>query len=969
MNKIIKSSIYLVLLFVLASCGSKYKYETVPNDPMQARIYTLDNGLKVYMSVNKDEPMVQTYIAVKVGGKNDPAQNTGLAHYFEHLMFKGTEQFGTIDYQQEKLLLDQIEAEFERYGSKTDDAERRSIYKIIDSLSFEASKLAIPNEYDKLMAAIGSKGTNAYTSYDQTVYIENIPSNQVESWAKIQADRFENNVIRLFHTELETVYEEKNMSLTSDDEKSLNTMLSELFKNHPYGSQTILGTQEHLKNPSITKIKNYHDKWYVPNNIAICLAGDFDPDKMIKTIDNYFGAWKRNPDLKSLEFEPETPIEQPVVKEVYGLESPNVMIAWRAPKANDPQNETLNILQSIMTNGKAGLIDLNISQKQKLLYAGAMFYSLADYSVFILMGAPKEGQSLDQVRDILLAELDNLKKGNFNDELLSSIINNRKLSEMRRLESNSGRANMFVSSFVNDIPWERAVNQINYLSQVTKDGVVKLANELFTNNNYVEVRKIQQKDPNEIKISKPEITPIVTNRDSVSRFMLDIQAAAVVPIEPVFVNFSKDMSKLQAKSGLELLYKKNELNGIFNLSFIFDFGTNDNKMIGVATNYLSYLGTSSKSREEIQQKFYDLACNFSVSASSEKTYISVSGLAENMEEALKLAEEILADAQPNPNVLVELRRDILKDREDSKQNQSANFSVLQQYALYGANSPARNILSQKELNTLKDAQLIDVIKSLLTINHEILYYGPESEENIVNIINNNHNIASVLTNVEKGDRHKIQLTKGNNVLLAPYDAGQIYMMSVSNRGEKFDPELAPIIRLYNQYFGGGMNSIVFQEMREARGLAYSARAQLSSPSRLEDPYFMMTYIATQNDKMIDAITAFDDIINDMPVSENAFNIAKNSLIDNIRTTRVTKSSVLNRYLSMRELGLDYDINEKIFNGVQTITMEDLIAFQKKWVRDREYTIAVLGREKDLDIKSLGSHGTIKRLTTKEIFGY
>ena len=337
-------SLLLAAGLALGSCSSKYSYESVPGDPLQARIYTLDNGLKVYMTVNKDEPRIQTYIAVRVGGKNDPAETTGLAHYFEHLMFKGTTHFGTQDYEAEKPLLDQIEQQFEVYRKTTDEAERKAIYHVIDSLSYEASKLAIPNEYDKLMAAIGANGTNAYTSNDVTCYTEDIPSNQVENWARIQADRFQNCVIRGFHTELETVYEEKNMSLTSDGNKMFEAMLAALFPHHPYGTQTVLGTQDDLKNPSITNIKNYFKTWYVPNNMAICLSGDFDPDETIATIDKYFGTLQPNPELPKLQFGEEAPITQPVVREVFGPEAENISLAWRFPGAASREYEKLAIV-------------------------------------------------------------------------------------------------------------------------------------------------------------------------------------------------------------------------------------------------------------------------------------------------------------------------------------------------------------------------------------------------------------------------------------------------------------------------------------------------------------------------------------------------------------------------------------------------------------------------------------------------
>ena len=241
---------FLAVSFVCAacfmSCSGSHDYESVKGDPMQTRIYTLDNGLKVYLSVNRAEPRIQTYIAVRTGSKNDPAETTGLAHYLEHLMFKGTTNFGTTDPEAERPLLDEIEQRYEEYRTVTDEATRRQKYHEIDSVSQLAARYFIPNEYDKLMAAIGSEGSNAFTSNDVTCYVEDIPSNEVENWAKIQADRFQNMVIRGFHTELEAVYEEYNIGLSSDGNKQYEALLAKLFPGHPYGTQTTIGTQQHL---------------------------------------------------------------------------------------------------------------------------------------------------------------------------------------------------------------------------------------------------------------------------------------------------------------------------------------------------------------------------------------------------------------------------------------------------------------------------------------------------------------------------------------------------------------------------------------------------------------------------------------------------------------------------------------------------------------------------------------------------
>jgi len=184
----------------------KYKYEFVDNDPLQARIYTLDNGLTVYLSDYKDAPRIQTYIAVRTGSKNDPSDATGLAHYLEHMVFKGTSKMGTSDWKNEKKVLKQISDTYEKRRSATSQSERDKLYKQIDKLSYEASKFAISNEYDKMISSLGAKGTNAYTSVDQTVYVNDIPSTEIEKFLKIEGERFSELVLRLFHTELETVY-------------------------------------------------------------------------------------------------------------------------------------------------------------------------------------------------------------------------------------------------------------------------------------------------------------------------------------------------------------------------------------------------------------------------------------------------------------------------------------------------------------------------------------------------------------------------------------------------------------------------------------------------------------------------------------------------------------------------------------------------------------------------------------------
>lgn len=974
MNKLF-SKIGLPLLFLavlsLGSCTSgKYDYETVPGDPLKARIYTLPNGLKVYMTVNKETPRIQTYIAVRVGGKNDPAETTGLAHYFEHLMFKGTQQFGTQNYELEKPLLDEIEKQFEVYRKTTDEAERKAIYHVIDSLSYEASKLAIPNEYDKLMAAIGANGTNAYTSFDVTCYTEDIPSNQVENWAKVQADRFENNVIRGFHTELETVYEEKNMSLTRDARKVQEAMLAALFPHHPYGAQTVLGTQEHLKNPSITNIKNYYKTWYVPNNMAICLSGDFDPEQMIATIDKYFGHLQPNPNLPLLDLSKEADeIKEPIVREVYGLDAENVALAWRFPGAASKEAEVLEVVSQILYNGQAGLIDLDLAQQQKTLSAYAFSWAMSDHSLLMMQGRPKQGQTLDEVKELLLAEVKKLRDGDFDESLLEANINNFKLYQQNQLEYNEARADMFVSSFINGSKWADEVTRLDRISKLTKEDIVAFANQYLKDTNLAVIYKRQGKDPNEKKIAKPQITPIVMNRDTASDFLKAIQQAEVAPIEPVFLDYQKDLAHLTTANGIPVIYKKNENNDIFQLMYIFDMGNKDDKALGTAATYLEYLGTKYMTPEQIKSEFYRMACSFQVSPGSERSYVVLSGLNENLPAAMALFEKLMAEAQVNQEAYGNLVDDILKSRIDAKANQSQNFSRLTTYVQWGPKNNATTLLSAAELKGMNPQELVDRIHALNGFEHRIAYYGPSTEQEVLALIEKEHKVPATLKPVPQGEKFVQQQTNETKIYLAPYDAKQIYMAQYSNRGEKFDPTVESGRQLYSEYFGGGMNSIVFQEMRESRGLAYSAWAVMSRPSKPEQNYIFRTQIATQNDKMMDAINTFNDIINNMPESEAAFKLAKEGMIARLRTERITGSDVIWSYISDQDLGIETDDRAQLYQDLQTMTLQDVIDFQQKWVKGRTYHYAILGDKKELDIRSLKNVGQVIELTQEDIFGY
>ena len=974
-KQIQQTLIIFYLLFILSvtylsaqtktATDGKYTYEYVENDPMKTRIYTLDNGLKVYMSINKDAPRIQTYIAVATGSKNDPHDAQGLSHYLEHMVFKGTDKFGTKDYEKEKPLIDTIISLYEQRRQVTDPQERKMIYHKIDSVSYLASDYAIANEYDKMIASIGGAGSNAYTSVEQTVYVCDIPSNQLKKWIEIEAERFRKPVMRLFHTELEAVYEEKNSD--DDRDKVWEAMMSGLYQKHTYGTQTTIGSVEQLQNPSIQKIIEYYNEKYVPNNMAVCLSGDLDFEKTIALIDEKFGALEKK-DVPVFIPPVEDPTASPIIKEVLGPSQESVMFGYRLPGAGTKDSDILTILDNIMSNGKAGLIDLNLNQSQKVIDAYSSTDINKDYSGFFLGGKPRENQSLEDVKDLLMAQLEIVKKGDFPDWLIPAIISNLKLNHIRGLESNENRADAFVSSFILGIPWENSVTYIDRLSKITKQDVISFVKENL-NDNYVIVYKRTGEDKNMQKVNKPEINPVKINQNDKSEFLESVITEQTEEIQPVFLDFKKDIQELKLKNGIPLYYLQNKTNELYDIHYIVEIGTNQNRKINLALDYLSYLGTSKYSAEQLQEEFYKLASSYNIGVSEDEVTVSLTGLNENFKRASELLEELISDPKSDEEALANLIDDILKQREDAKlSKRTILWSGMFNYGKYGKDNPFTYRLSEQELKNIKPKELISIIKNLFSYKQRVLYYGPDNPSEAVSGINKFHKTPAELKSLSVINKFTEKDITETSVYVVNYDMPQAEIIMLSKAGA-YDKNKAPIISLYNEYFGGGMGSIVFQDLRESKALAYSTFSTYQSPARKEKSNYIISYIGSQADKLPEAMSAMTDLMNNIPEVEMIFNNSKNSLMKQIQSERITKSNILYSYEASKKLGLDSDIRKDVYENITNYQLKDVIDFQNKNIKDRKYVILVMGDIKNLDMKTLESYGKVNILTLKDIFGY
>lgn len=963
----LKRIVLLSTLILSVATAQESKFKTYPNDPFKLKEYKLKNGLTVFMSVYKDAPRFYSMIATKAGSKNDPKDATGLAHYLEHMLFKGTDKLGTKDFSKEEPLIRAISDMYEVYRKTTDESKRKKIYHQIDSLSGIAAQYAIANEYDKLTGAMGCKGTNAFTSNEQTVYVNDVPSNQIDNWLSLEAERYRKPVLRLFHTELEAVYEEKNRGLDNDGNKVFEAYFAGMFKNHPYGTQTTIGTIDHLKNPSMKEIMKYYDTYYVPNNMAIILAGDIDPDKTIKLIEEKFSYMPTKP-VPAFTFKPEEAITAPVVKEVVGPDAENVLFGYRFGGVNTADADMIKLIALILSNQKAGLFDINLNQEQKVIQAAAFDYALMDYSTLGFTGKAKEGQTLEDVVNLMKEQISNLKEGKFEDWLIEANVANLKLQLTKNLENNESRAFEIQSAFTSGETWEHHIGIIDRISKITKQQIMDFAKKNL-NDNYVVVFKRTGEDKNVQKVVKPEITPVNVNREDQSDFLKSLMAKKPADIDPVFIDFEKDINKTKMKNGTEVLYNNNSENATFEMYYSFSMGSNNNRLLPVAFEYAKYLGTDKYSAAQLQQEFYKLACSFDVFSSEDQTWMMLNGLSDNFDKAMGLLEDFLKNAKPDKEALDNLVNDIIKQRNDAKLNKRVILQKgLVNYGMYGANNPFTNVLSDDELKKITADDMVRILREVCQNEHHILYYGPLALNGLTSTLESRHYNQTTHKPEAPSVSILAEQKTGNQVYVVDYDMKQAELVMLG-KGVPFSDKIMPQVRMYNEYFGGNMSAILFQELRESKALAYSVAGQYRAPAKKEKSFYLSTYIGTQSDKLSDALKGMTDLIKDLPSSEVTFSAAKESILSGIRNERLTKTQLLFNYEGARKLGLTYDLRKPIFEQVQKMNFSDVKQFQQTYVKDLPVTLLVIGKKDLLDLKALEKYGKVSFLSLKDIFGY
>lgn len=927
--------------------------------------YTLENGLTVILDENHDKPEVFGLISVKAGGKNDPADATGMAHYQEHMLFKGTTTLGTTDWEKEKPHIDRIFELYDQLGKTTDENERKEIQAKINEESIKANEYAIPNEFSNLINEMGGTNLNAGTGPDYTVYYNTFPSNQILKWLDLYAHRFTDPVFRGFQAELEVVYEEKNLYNDQFQTKLFEEFQKHFFKNHPYGQQTLIGTIEDLKNPSLTKMYDFFKTYYVPNNMALILVGDFNSEEIIPIIEEKFGKWERG-EVPEPKVWAEAPFNG---REFYEAKLTPIkmgILGFRAPSGKDDNFVKADIMTNLLNNSySTGLLD-KLSDDGKLLGAIALSLPLQDHGAVLVLYIPKlVGQKLDEAEKIILDEIEKLKKGEFDDETLESIKKNEYISFVSNMENNSNRALEYNNYFTSGKPISDFYKYPDIVKSLTKEDITTMASEIF-GENFLSFNS-KMGFPKKEKIEKPGFKPLSTNTNERSKYAQHLDN--IESLDPTFntIDFDKDIERISVSNGAELLKVENHINDIFSLTIEYKVGEAEIPLLIYASQAVKYCGAGDLSLDDLKNEFAKIGTTFNSWSTRTSTYIDIKGDEENLNRTLELIGLLIDKPTLEQSKLKTIIDSDLASRKVERSEPDAVADALYNYGLYEEKSSYLDRLSSKELKKLQASEVIDALKKATTYNVQIRFTGKTSANDVSNMIKKYIPLHETpLTDKNELDKPRKSYSE-NTILFVNKPKARQSKMFFYFAGDSFSPKKAVEIEAYNEYIGGGFNGLILQEIREYRSLAYAAGGSFRLPREFGKPYYFNGYVGTQSDKTLTAMEVFTSLIREMPQKPERIGMIRDYLELSSQTKRPGFRGLANTVENWKRLGYIEDPTTTKLEGYKNLTWETINNFYINEVKDKPMVYMIVGDKKQIDMKELAKYGKVIEIKEKKLY--
>jgi len=957
MNKTLILS-FSFLLFFNFSYSQSFKIET----------YKLENGLTVILNEDHSQSKVFGSVTCKAGGKNDPSDATGMAHYQEHMLFKGTQEIGTLDWTEEKLHIDKIFELYDQLGNTTDELQRAEIQQQINSESLAANKYAIQNEFSNLVKSIGGTNLNAGTGWDMTVYYNAFPPNEIEAWLELYSHRFENPVFRGFQQELEVVYEEKNLYSDIFIFPLLEQFNKNFFKNHPYGQRTLVGSVDNLKNPSLTKMYEFFKTYYVPNNMALILSGDFETEKVKDIINAKFGDWVYSE------------VPEPIVyeeKEFNGREFIEVnlspikleFLGFRTVPQGHDDEEIMNVFNALLSNtNSTGLLDKLVIDS-KIMAAQVLPMPYFDHGATIILAIPKiVGQTLEEAEELVMTEIKKLKNGEITQDELDAVKNQLYIQNQLSLENLEQRTYSIANAFALGKDVEIYINNSEKIKNVTIDDVKRIANAYFGDNYLAYYSKMGSVKKE--KIEKPNYEPIISNTEVKSTYAQKIDAIKTEDYNIDYIDFKNDIRTAEISENCNIFYTENTNNDIYSLTIKFGAGNIKIPKLKYAASLMNVSGCKEYNVNELKFEFSKIGTTYSITSDDDYLYITLEGIETNMKQALILINKLINEPVCEEDKIKTIIEGEQTSRKMEKSEPDNIAEALFNYVLYSDRSDYLDRLSLDEINKLKASELVDEFKKALIYEVEIHYIGnPEiiEFEDVKNSITNEIKFNEKLEKSTSPEFQDINNYTQNTVFFVnKKDATQSKIYILIN-GVSYDISQQATIDAFNLYFGGDFSGLVLQEIREYRSLAYTAGAGYKTPNILGKENYFIGYVGTQADKTLTALEVFNGLLTDMPQKPDRIDMIKKYLTLSSITAKPDFRNISEYIVKMENKGFNNDPVEYKMSDYQNMTFEQIQKFYEDNIKGKPITFAIVGDKKRIDMKELEKYGKIITVKEKELF--
>jgi len=955
-----------VVMMVFACCS--YQSQAEDLNALKVKEYRLENGLTVWLNEDHSQPKVFGAVVVKAGAKDCP--DTGIAHYFEHMMFKGTDRIGTLDYESEKVLLDSIAMKYDELAMTEDTAARARLQKEINELSIRSSEYVIPNEFNRLINRFGGSGLNAATSYDATIYFNTFSPQYMVQWAEINSERLINPVFRLFQSELETVYEEKNMYGDFIGGQVMDTLMARYFGPHPY-AYPIIGSTKNLKNPRLTEMHKFFEDYYVASNMALILSGDFDAQQVMPILEKAFSRIRSGnaPKQEKVMLPPFNGRETMKVK--FPIPFIKAMgLGFRGVSANHEDQVALNIAVNLLNNANGtGYLD-KLMVEHKLMGALAINESMNEAGILAVAIMPKLLiQSYSSAEKMVWDEINRVKNGDFSDEMFNSLKLEQKRQYASSLENIDSRATVMMNLFSQGKSWNDYLNEVARIESITKEDVVRVAQKYFSNN-YLCVTKSTGKYPKD-NLPKPAFSPVVPrNADASSSYAKQLEKIPEQQVAPRIIDFEKDVKTSKLTPLVTLYTTPNPLNDIFTLNISYGIGALEQPELMQLTNYLQLLGTESLSFEQFRSRLQSIGSTLAFDVTPDAFVMKVTGFDNHIDETMELVGDFIRHAKADDKKL----RQIV---DDAKVSEKAFFksgdnvaSALLEQVKYGDQSRYLRKLSLSQIKKLKGKDMLAIYDKVRSVQCDLHYCGTLPVEKVIGTIR--QHLPLERTTIASNSPYYRELKQYDRPTVFFIDMPDMAQSIVYGyvKGDPVDDKASRhASRLFSVYFGGDMSSLMFQEIREFRSFAYrtSGRYQLPNHAHKGTAGSFTAMLSTQSDKTLDALGVLDSLIREMPLKPERVEAVKQTLVNRINNDYPPFRNLSEKVASARMEGFDRDPAEEFLRDIATMDMQDISRCYREQISGRPVVYVIAGNRKHIDMKKLAEYGTIIKVKKKDIY--